>query len=230
MEVGSLRRSRRGKKTKEPYFGTYHHSTSTASKKIRFVVRTMFADAFASLPFGRYDELTILDVGCGLGFLSCVSAEFYKNARITGIDTFKHTSIKRASLERAKENTRILGFQDRIDFKKADVFGFTPAEKFDMIVSNLVLHNLGKKRFEAYSRISSWAKAGSFFVMGDLLFTSKTDITQLTKEFRMLRKIMPKSGFGQYTLLVMSKVNPAKKKYRRNAKKVGNSRKIEQGT
>ncbi len=27
-------------------------------------------------------------MGCGLGFLSCVSAEFYKNARITGIDTF----------------------------------------------------------------------------------------------------------------------------------------------
>jgi 2-polyprenyl-3-methyl-5-hydroxy-6-metoxy-1,4-benzoquinol methylase len=142
MEVGSLRRSGRGKETKEPYFGIYHHSTSTASKKIRFVVRTMFADAFASLPFGRYDELTILDVGCGLGFLSCVSAEFYRNARITGIDTFKHTSLKRSSLERAKENARILGFQDRIDFKKANVFGFTPAEKFDMIVSNLVFLTL----------------------------------------------------------------------------------------
>jgi cyclopropane fatty-acyl-phospholipid synthase-like methyltransferase len=230
MEVGSLRRSRRGKETKEPYFGIYHHSTSTASKKIRLVVRTMFVDAFASLPFERYDELTILDVGCGLGFLSCVSAEFYKNARITGIDTFKHTSLKRSSLERAKENARILGFQDRIDFKKGDVFGFTPAEKFDMIVSNLVLHNLGKKRFEAYSRISSWAKAGSFFVMGDLLFSSKTDIDQLTKAFKMWRQIKPKSAFGQYTLLVMSKVNPAKKKYTRNAEKVGKSRKIEHGT
>jgi cyclopropane fatty-acyl-phospholipid synthase-like methyltransferase len=187
----------------------------------------MFTDAFASLPFGRNDELTILDVGCGLGFLGCVSAEFYKNARITGIDTFKHTSLKRSSLERAKENARILGFQDRIDFKKGDVFGFTPAEKFDIIISNLVFHNLGKKRFKAYSHFSSWIKASSFFVMGDLLFSSKTDIAQLTKSFKMLRQSKPKGGFGQYALLVMSKVNPAKKKYTRNAVKVGKSSKID---
>jgi cyclopropane fatty-acyl-phospholipid synthase-like methyltransferase len=88
-----------------------------ASKKVRAVVKAMFTDAFASLPLGRDDELRILDVGCGLGFLSCVSAEFYKDARITGIDTFKHASLKRSSIDRAKENTRILGFSDRIDFK-----------------------------------------------------------------------------------------------------------------
>src|SRR5215471_14927140 len=120
-ELGSLIPPRRRQKTKEPDFGTYHHSTSVASNKIRAVVKDMFTDAFASLPLGRDDELRILDVGCGLGFLSCVSAEFYKNARITGIDTFKHASLKRSSINRAKENTRILGFSDRIDFKKGDV-------------------------------------------------------------------------------------------------------------
>jgi len=184
-ELDSLRRSRRGKEMKEPYFGIYHHSTSTASKKIRVVMKAMFADAFASLAFGRDDELTILDVGCGLGFLSCVSAEFYKNSRITGFDTFKHSSFKRSSLEKAKENARILGFSDRIDFRKGDVFGFTPAEKFDIIISNLVFHNFGKKRFEAYSRISSWTQAGSFLVLGDLFFSPKTDIAQLVKAFKM---------------------------------------------
>jgi hypothetical protein len=66
--------------------------------------------------------------------------------------------------------------------------------------------------------------------MGDLLFSSKTDIAQLTKAFKKLRQIKPKSGFGQYSLLVMSKVNPAKKKYTRNPEKVGKSRKIEHGT
>jgi 2-polyprenyl-3-methyl-5-hydroxy-6-metoxy-1,4-benzoquinol methylase len=88
-ELGSLIPSRRRKKTKEPDFGTYHHSTSVASKEVRTVVKAMFTDAFASIPFGRDDELRILDVGCGLGFLSCVSAEFYQTARITGIDTFE---------------------------------------------------------------------------------------------------------------------------------------------
>jgi len=143
-ELGSLIPSRRREKTKEPDFGTYHHSTSVASKKVRAVVGAMFTDVFASILFGRDDELRILDVGCGLGFLSCVSAEFYKNARIIGIDTFEHASLKGSSLERTKENARVLGFLERIDFKKVDVFRFTPAEKFNIIVSNLVFHNFEK--------------------------------------------------------------------------------------
>ena len=138
--------------------------------------------------------------------MSCVSADFYKNAQITGIDTFEHSSLKRSSPERAKENARILGFLDRIDFKRGDVFSFTPAEKFDVFISNLVFHNFGKMRFEAYSRLSSWAQAGSFVVMGELFFSPKTDIAHLTKAFRILREIRPKRrGFGQYALLVMSK-------------------------
>jgi hypothetical protein len=60
-------------------------------------------------------------------------------------------------------------------------------------------------RFEAYSRLSSWAQAGSFVLMGELFFSPKTDIAQLAKAFRILREIKPKSGFGQYALLVMSK-------------------------
>jgi ribosomal protein L11 methylase PrmA len=204
-EFGSLIPSSRGEKMKEPYFGTYHHSTSAASKKVRAVVKTMFTDAFSSLPFGRHTELRILDVGCGLGFLSCVSAEFYLNARITGIDTFGHDSLKRSSAQRAKENARIFGFSDRIDFKESDVFKFTPNEKFDIIISNLVFHNFGKMRFEAYSRLSSWAHAGSFAAIGDLFFRPKTDIAHITKSFKILRVIKPKRGFGKYALLVMSK-------------------------
>jgi methylase of polypeptide subunit release factors len=92
----------------------------------------MFTDAFASLPLGRNDELRILDVGCGLGFLSCVSAEFCKNAQITGIDTFKHASLKRSSLRRTKENARILGFSERIHFRKCDVFRFKPIKGIDL--------------------------------------------------------------------------------------------------
>jgi 2-polyprenyl-3-methyl-5-hydroxy-6-metoxy-1,4-benzoquinol methylase len=189
QEMISRRHSRIGEKTKEPYFGTYHHSTRSASKKTRVVVKAIFTNAFASLPFRRDDELGILDGGCGLGFLSCVSAEFYENAQITGIDTFKHASLKGSSLERAKENARILGFSDRIDFKKSDVFRFTPSKKFDIIVSNLVFHNFGKMRFKAYSRLSSRVHNRSFIVMGDLFFSRKIDIDQLMKAFGIVREI-----------------------------------------
>jgi ribosomal protein L11 methylase PrmA len=204
-ESDYLTHSRRGYRRKEPDFGTYHHSTTAASKKTRAVVKAMFTNAFASLPFERDDELRILDVGCGLGFLSCVSAEFYRNAQITGIDTFKHSSLKGSSLERANENAKILGFSDRIDFKRGNVFRFTPAKKFDLIVSNLVFHNFGKMRFKAYSHLSSWTQAGSFVLMGDLFFSRKTDIVELAKVFRIVREIRSsKSGFEHYALLVMS--------------------------
>jgi ribosomal protein L11 methylase PrmA len=204
-ESGYLTHSRRGYRRKEPDFGTYHHSTTAASKKTRAVVKAMFTNAFASLPFERDDELRILDVGCGLGFLSCVSAEFYRNAQITGIDTFKHSSLKGSSLERANENAKILRFSDRIDFKRGNVFRFTPAKKFDLIVSNLVFHNFGKMRFKAYSHLSSWTQAGSFVLMGDLFFSRKTDIVELAKVFRIVREIRSsKSGFEHYALLVMS--------------------------
>jgi cyclopropane fatty-acyl-phospholipid synthase-like methyltransferase len=206
QEMISRRSSKKDEKTKEPHFGTYHHSTSAASKKTREVVKTMFTDAFASLPLRRDDKLQILDLGCGLGFLSCLSAEFYRNAQITGIDTFKHASLKGSSLEKAKENTSILGFSDRIDIKKGDVFRFIPTNKFDIIVSNLVFHNFGKMRFKAYSRLSSWVHNRSFIVIGDLFFSRNTDLAQLVKEFWIVREIMtPKKGFEQYSLLVMSK-------------------------
>jgi hypothetical protein len=71
--------------------------------------------------------------------------------------------------------------------KKGDVFRFIPAEKFDIIVSNLVFHNFGKMRFKAYSRLSSWAQAGSFIIIGDLFFSPQTDIAELAKAFRIVR-------------------------------------------
>jgi cyclopropane fatty-acyl-phospholipid synthase-like methyltransferase len=114
-------------------------------------------------------------------------------------------SLKRSSLEGAKGNARSLGFSDRIDFKKVDVFRFTPAEKFDIIVSNLVFHNFGKMRFKAYSLLSPWTQVGSFVIIGDLFFSPKTDTAQLEKAFRILRQIKPKNGFRDYALLVMSR-------------------------
>src|SRR5215831_11731880 len=103
-ELGSLIPSSKREKTKEPDFGTYHHSTcgfqgGTYSSE-SYVHRCLH---FYSVR--RDDELKILDVGCGLGFLSCVSAEFYQTAWITGIDTFEHASFKRSSLGKAKENS-----------------------------------------------------------------------------------------------------------------------------
>jgi hypothetical protein len=56
-------------------------------------------------------------------------------------------------------------------------------------------------RFKAYSSLSSWTQAGSFVLMGDLFFSSKNDMVQLEKAFRILRQ----NRFRDYALLVMSR-------------------------
>jgi ribosomal protein L11 methylase PrmA len=187
----------------EPNFGTYHHSTSAASKKIRKVVKIMFLDALHSLPFQRAEELEILDVGCGLGFLSCVCAEFYTNSHILGIDTFEKDSLKDSSVQKAEENIKLLEFSERIEFKKVDVLRFNPRKKFDIIVSNLVFHNLGKEKFEAYSRVATWMNTSSFLVVGDLFFSPEVELAHLSTMFKIVRRINPRN-FKKYALLVMT--------------------------
>lgn len=130
----------------ESDFGTYHYSTAKDSAKARKKAKTLFTKAFDGLPFSRDDKLKILDVGCGLGFLSCVCAEFYPNSSVTGFDTFEHASLKDSSIGMARRNARILGFSDRIVFQKGDIFlSDFRSKKFDLLVSSLVSTILGRK-------------------------------------------------------------------------------------
>jgi len=184
-------------------FGVYHHTSPAASVEIRGIMQVMFTDAFVSLPFTRDAKVKILDVGCGLGFLSCVSAEFYKNARVTGIDMFKHASLKDSSPKKAKENAKILDVADRIDFRKCDMLKFSPTGTFDLIVSNLVFHNLGKRRFDAYQRLARWTKF--YAILGDLFFDYEIDLRFLSNLFANVKDRSSSTIGQQYRILQMSK-------------------------
>jgi SAM-dependent methyltransferase len=167
-----MRRHVRGKEI--PDLGTYHHSTPQASQKLREKVKILFMEVFDNLPFSRDDNLKILDVGCGLGFLSIVCAEYYQKARITGFDTFKHASLKGSSLAKAKKNAKILGLSDRMIFQKGDIFSSDfSKDNFVLFVSNLVFHNLGRKRFKAYERLAYWMSPNSYLLLGEIFLTTK---------------------------------------------------------
>jgi 2-polyprenyl-3-methyl-5-hydroxy-6-metoxy-1,4-benzoquinol methylase len=166
--------------------------------------RMAFAGAFGDLPFSADEKLKALDVGCGLGFLSCVCAEFFRNALVTGFDTFEHGSLKGSSLEKARRNAEILGFADRIEFQKGDIFHSDySSQRFDLLVSNLVFHNLGKRRFNAYERLAQWSTPESYVVMGDLFFDYKTDHRSLSSLFASVGA-RPDSAIGAYRILVLS--------------------------
>ena len=196
-------------KEDEPDFGAYHHSSLIRSAKVREKVKVLFTKVFDDdLPFQRDDELKILDVGCGLGFLSYVCAEFYPNSSVTGFDTFDDVSLRDSSLEKARRNARILGLSDRIVFKRGDILRSDyRGKRFDLLVSNLVFHNLGKKRFDAYERVASWATPKSYVVLGDLFFDYKAEVRFLSSVFGSVERATSGSSLGpglNYKVLVLT--------------------------
>lgn len=66
-------------------FGTYHHSTSEESKRIRESAEKAFSKLLRPL-YRSGAALRILDAGCGLGFLTYVAAKCFPKASVTGID------------------------------------------------------------------------------------------------------------------------------------------------
>ncbi|AHC52419.1 hypothetical protein SUSAZ_01895 [Sulfolobus acidocaldarius SUSAZ] len=51
-------------------------------------------------------------------------------------------------MRKAEENMEHLGIRDRVFFKRLNVLDITEElGRFDMVVSNLVFHNLGRRRF-----------------------------------------------------------------------------------
>jgi len=168
-------------------------------------VKVLFTEAFNDLPFSKDDDLKILDIGCGLGFLSCVCAEYYPNAMVLGFDTFEHASLKNSSIAKAKSNAKVMGFSDRVRFQKRDFFRSDYRKgRFDLFVSNLVFENLGKRRLDAYERLARWATLRSYMVLGELFFDYETDSKRLEKLFGNIQE-RPSSIHRSYRLLVLSK-------------------------
>lgn len=156
-----------------PDFGVYHHSTRKQSEILRESVKKLFIHSFEKVGIENGKEISVLDAGCGSGFLCYVVASFFPNAKITGIDLFKSGSLKDLSLDNALRNMEILGLNNRVAFVTADLT--EPLKSlgiFDLIVSNLVLHNLGPGRKSAFGNLVEIMKQDAVFVYGDL-FTSK---------------------------------------------------------
>jgi cyclopropane fatty-acyl-phospholipid synthase-like methyltransferase len=157
-------------------FGTYHHSTPQESNDIRERAEKAFSKLLRSLYPSR-GPLRILDAGCGLGFLTYVAAKCFPKARITGVDLFRQGSISEISMDKAANNMRSLGIESRTSFQKHDLI--KPMESdapYDLAVSNLVFHNMGKKRFKAYGSVFDALKARGHFVIGDLFPHGKADM------------------------------------------------------
>lgn len=149
-------------------FGTYHHTTAEESKRIRRLAREAFSKLLQ--PLYRSDAtLRILDAGCGLGFLMSGAAKCFSKATVTGIDLFRDDSISEISMDKAAKNMKALGLDSRTSFLKHDLIKALKSDlQYDLAVSNLVFHNLGEERFQAYKTVFDALKPNGYFVIGDL--------------------------------------------------------------
>ena len=75
-DFGSYRKILKGENIQNTMLAS--HNDLNSKNKILFINKLT--------PFKNNDDLSILDVGCGVGFTSFELSKFYKNSKVTGVD------------------------------------------------------------------------------------------------------------------------------------------------
>lgn len=186
-----------------PYYGTYHHTNPEESRIIRNILRESFTEVFREIEKPSSIHL-VLDAGCGLGFLSEITLKFFTEASLVGVDLFGSKSLPEGNVDLARNNMNFTGVGDRAEFVKSDLTKLNfPQNHFDMVVSNLVFHNIGQKRFLAYSRIIGMIKRGGYFALGDF-FPRSEDRKFLADQMTLMKdKGNIESMPGEYSIVLL---------------------------
>ncbi|HKN01737.1 MAG TPA: methyltransferase domain-containing protein [Candidatus Binataceae bacterium] len=120
----------------------------------------LYRAAIDALPFGRDDEIEVLDLGAGTGLLAAFVAYGYPRARITMVDGAEQMLVQ------ARERFALGG--DRFRFEIADYGEGRITGRYDAILSALSLNHLSddKKRMifeQSYAALNQ----GGLFVNAD---------------------------------------------------------------
>lgn len=123
---------------------------------------------------------SVLDVGCGRGLLLIGAAKRLKaiggHGRATGIDIWSTVDLSGNSVEATQRNIDLEGVTERCQLVSgpAQTMPFADAS-FDVIVSNLCLHNIYDKatRLQALEQIGRVLKPGGVAVISDYKLTGE---------------------------------------------------------
>ena len=118
----------------------------------------------------RGDE-TVLDVGCGLGLMLLGAAKRLTTGTAAGIDIWQTEDLSGNHPDAALENARREGVADRVTILTADMRQIPfPDGHFDVIVSNVAIHNLYKanERAAAVREIARVLKPGGACILADV--------------------------------------------------------------
>lgn len=118
----------------------------------------------------------VLDVGTGLGLLVIGAAKKLTTGTSYGIDIFNSYDLSGNTMEQLKANIDGENVGDKVNITNANIME-APFENnyFDVIVSNLCLHNLYKpeERYKACNEIFRILKPGAEAIISDFKNTSE---------------------------------------------------------
>jgi len=165
-----MRRSRRGQSKK----GTKRNTVKTSARKYFARVANRWdrmredffdetiADAVLDAS-GVKPQSTVVDVGCGTGFLTQhVAMRTQSTGKIVGVD------LSQSMLQTAKDNMAKLGLLESVEFKVGDAEKLPVDDCFaDAVVGNMILHHCPRPR-RAISEMTRILKEGGRLAIADL--------------------------------------------------------------
>jgi len=132
-------------------------------------------DFILSLHPWRGDE-QVLDVGCGRGLLLAGAAKGLTTGHATGIDIWSNVDMGGNSEAATLHNLQLEGIASRCTLVSAGAQELPfPDASFDVIVSNLCLHNIYDRptRLQAIHQIARVLKPGGIALLSDYKLTAE---------------------------------------------------------
>jgi SAM-dependent methyltransferase len=120
----------------------------------------------------RGDE-RVLDLGCGRGAVLLVAAKLVPRGSVVGVDIWRADQTGN-STQATLANAEAEGVADRVELHTHDMTDLQlPDESFDLVVSNLAIHNLpdNRARRSAIDEAVRVLRPGGHVVVADLGFT-----------------------------------------------------------